>query len=127
MATHQQIDKTRSSSAARANKSKSPAGPHPAQILQRLEDAPGSIRPADILQLQRTIGNRATGRLLQAKLKLGPAGDVYEQEADRVAQQVVHASRQPEVQRADMDEDELQAKPLAAGISRVQRADLDEE
>ena len=127
MATHQQIDKSRSSSAARANKSKPQAGAHPAQILQRLEDAPGSIRPADILQLQRTIGNQATGRLLQAKLKLGPAGDVYEQEADRVAQQVVHASRQPEVQRADMDEDELQAKPLAAGISRVQRADLDEE
>ncbi len=121
MATHQQIDKTHSSTAARAKESKPQSGAHPAQILQRLEVAPGSIRPADILQLQRTIGNRATGRLLQAKLKLGPAGDVYEQEADRVAQQVVHASRQPEVQRAGVDEEELQAKPLAADISQVQR------
>jgi len=96
-------------------------GMHPTQILQRLEDAPTSIRPADVLQLQRTIGNRATGQLLQAKLKLGPAGDRYEQEADQVAKQVVRASRQPDVQRADLDEEDLQAKPLAAGISQVQR------
>jgi hypothetical protein len=87
MATHQQIDKTHSSTSARAPKSKSQRGPHPAQILQRLESAPDSIRPADVLTLQRTIGNRATGRILQAKLKLGPAGDQYEQEADRVAKE----------------------------------------
>ena len=93
-------------------------------LLQRLESAPGSIRPADVLQLQRAIGNRATGRLLQAKLKLGPAGDVYEQEADRVAQQVVHASRQPDAQREGVDEEELQAKPLTDRISQLRRAYL---
>ncbi len=90
-------------------------------VLQRLEQAPQTLRPADVLQLQRSIGNRATGQLLQAKLKLGPAGDQYEQEADQVAKQVVRASRQPDVQRADLDEDDLQAKSLAAGISQVQR------
>jgi len=121
MTTHQQIDKTRNNPSTRAHKSKSQTGPHPAQILQRLENAPGSIRPADVLTLQRTIGNRATGRILQAKLKLGPAGDAYEQEADRVAKEVVHASRQPEVQRNGVDEDELQAKPLADRISQVRR------
>jgi len=42
------------------------------------------------LALQRNLGNQAVGQLLdqriiQAKLKLGPANDIYEQEADRVA------------------------------------------
>ena len=91
-------------------------------ILQRMERTPQTLRPADILQLQRTIGNRATGLLLQAKLKLGPAGDRYEQEADRVARQVVRASHQPNVQRNGADEEELQAKPLTDSISPIRRA-----
>ena len=48
----------------------------------------------EILFLQRTVGNQAVERLfksgvLQAKLKIGQPGDVYEQEADRVAEQVL--------------------------------------
>jgi len=124
MATHRQIDKIRNSPSTRTPKSKSQRSPHPAQILQRLESAPDSIRPADVLTLQRTIGNRATGRILQAKLKLGPAGDRYEQEADRVAKQVVRASRQPDVQRNGVDEEELQAKPVDR-ISQVRRSYLE--
>ncbi|MCE8427110.1 MAG: DUF4157 domain-containing protein [Candidatus Methanoperedens sp.] len=51
-----------------------------------------------ILFLQRTIGNQAVGRLLksgalQAKLRIGQPGDIYEQEADRMAEQVM---RMPE-------------------------------
>jgi Domain of unknown function (DUF4157) len=56
---------------------------------------PTNLRPAHILQLQRRLGNRAVGALLrgaaqvrptiQAKLMVGPPGDMYEQEADRVA------------------------------------------
>ena len=47
-----------------------------------------------ILQLQRTAGNQAVQRLiksgaLQAKLKIGQPNDIYEQEADRVAEQVM--------------------------------------
>lgn len=45
-----------------------------------------------ILQFQRTLGNRAVGRLIQAKLTIGAPGDKYEQEADRVAQQVMRMS-----------------------------------
>jgi hypothetical protein len=53
-----------------------------------------------ILFLQRTIGNQAVGRLiksgaLQAKLRIGQPGDIYEQEADRMAEQVM---RMPEPQ-----------------------------
>jgi Domain of unknown function (DUF4157) len=39
--------------------------------------------------LQRSMGNRALGILLQTKLKVGLAGDQYEQEADRVAEQAM--------------------------------------
>ncbi|OEU83690.1 MAG: hypothetical protein BA873_08700 [Desulfobulbaceae bacterium C00003063] len=44
-----------------------------------------------ILFLQRSIGNQAVGRLiksgaLQTKLRIGQPGDIYEQEADRVAE-----------------------------------------
>ncbi|MCE8425198.1 MAG: DUF4157 domain-containing protein [Candidatus Methanoperedens sp.] len=53
-----------------------------------------------ILFLQRTIGNQAVGRLinsgaLQAKLRIGQPGDLHEQEADRMAEQVM---RMPEPQ-----------------------------
>ena len=46
-----------------------------------------------VLFLQRNIGNQAVSKLmrsraLQAKFKIGPVGDCYEQEADRVAQAV---------------------------------------
>src|SRR3989337_1071522 len=58
-----------------------------------------------ILFLQRTIGNHAVCRLLksgalQGKLKIGKPGDIYGQEADRVAEQVMRMpepqARQPE-------------------------------
>ena len=58
-----------------------------------------------IIHLQRTIGNQAIQRLLrsnalndvkvtgiQAKLKISQPGDTYEQEADRVAEQVMKMS-----------------------------------
>jgi hypothetical protein len=56
----------------------------------------GGLHP--LLQLQRTIGNRAVNRLLQegtlqAKLAISQPSDAYEQEADRVADQVM---RMPE-------------------------------
>ena len=55
--------------------------------------------PVDqVSYLQRTIGNQSVQRLiksgvLQAKLKIGQPGDVYEQEAYRVADAVM---RMPE-------------------------------
>ena len=79
-------------------------------------------------EIQRTYGNRAAQRIIQAKLKLGPAGDSYEQEADKVAQQVVSNIHQPQpVQRQEGEEEELQAKPLAEGIQRIQRQEDEDE
>ncbi len=78
--------------------------------------------------LQRTIGNQAVERLfksrgLHPKLKIGQPGDVYEQEADRVAEKVLNmpapAGSMPSVQRVREEEDDIQKKPLAASITPV--------
>ena len=83
--------------------------------------------PVDhILFLQRTIGNQAVQRLfksgvLQAKLKIGQPGDIYEQEADRIANLVM---RMPEtkMQRQDEEKEEeelIQTKPLVDQITHL--------
>ncbi|MEO1124848.1 MAG: DUF4157 domain-containing protein [Cyanobacteria bacterium J06639_16] len=70
----------------------------------------------------------ALGQPLQAKLTIGQPNDKYEQEADRVARQVVKnlnpsvskpANRGDAVQRIAVDEEvsRLQAKPLAHSVS----------
>jgi hypothetical protein len=56
-----------------------------------------------ILHLQRTIGNQAVTRLIrsgviQAKLTIGQPGDIYEQEADQVADRVMRMT-EPGIQR----------------------------
>ncbi len=59
--------------------------------VRRTERLRSLDTPADrILFLQRTMGNQAMLQLmksgaLQAKLRIGQPGDMYEQEADRVA------------------------------------------
>jgi Domain of unknown function (DUF4157) len=73
--------------------------------------------------------------LIQPKLIIGAPGDQYEQEADRVAQQVVQRLNTPPVGRArpeqavqretQLEEDEeLQMKPL---VDQIQRENLPEE
>ncbi len=41
-----------------------------------------------LVRLQRALGNHAFGRMVQTKLRIGPAGDAFEQEADRVAERL---------------------------------------
>ncbi len=75
-----------------------------------------------ILFLQRTIGNQAAGRLissgaLQTKLRVNEPGDIYEQEADRVAEQVMRMTCDPgdeecERKRKLEEEEEIQMKSL---------------
>ncbi|MDB4948328.1 MAG: hypothetical protein JWM27_977 [Gemmatimonadetes bacterium] len=103
------------------------AAPHPAAVLSRALASGAGMRPADVLSLQRTLGNRAVQRMLaggprvQAKLSVNVPGDPYEVEADAVARQVVSAINQPApaagtagagVQRVEEDEDKLLTKPL---------------
>jgi outer membrane biosynthesis protein TonB len=64
-------------------------------------------RASVLLALQRTHGNRYVQWVvagIQAKLKVGQPGDVYEQEADRVAEQVMRMP-EPQVQR-QLEEEE---------------------
>ncbi len=114
---------------------------HPAKLIQRAKLNPISLNTDDVLTLQETIGNRAASRMLagqratqvQAKLTIGEPGDKYEQEADRVASQVVKQLHTPataesaqgqSVQRQDIDDEELQAKHE---ITALQRQDIDDD
>lgn len=101
---------------------------HPATLIQRAELDPSLLTPRDVLQLQRTFGNRAVGKLLsetgqrqlvQPKLRVNSIGDRYEQEADRVAAQVVEQINTPvsaqsmqgqSIQRQAEPEADLQVK-----------------
>jgi hypothetical protein len=86
--------------------------------VRRTERLQSMDTPVDhILFLQRTAGNQAVSRLmksraLQAKLRIGQPGDKYEQEADRVADEVMRMP-EPQVQRQVEPEEEetLQTKP----------------
>lgn len=83
-----------------------------------------------ILFLQRTIGNQAVGRLiksgvLQAKLKVGQPGDIYEQEAERVAEQVM---RMPQVsEETKVSSHELHKKEASGPTPEVQASDLQQK
>jgi outer membrane protein OmpA-like peptidoglycan-associated protein len=83
-------EKTRvNQKSADGDKNHVPAGTGKSNITATY-DSPFS----EILHLQRTIGNRAVTRLIQsgaiqATLRIGQPDDIYEQEADRVANQVM--------------------------------------
>jgi hypothetical protein len=60
-------------------------------VLQRVANGRLSRAGHSLLQLQRSRGNRYVQRMvMQARLRLGPTHDPYEQEAESLAQQVVH-------------------------------------
>ncbi|MDF2961494.1 MAG: hypothetical protein K0S39_3229, partial [Paenibacillus sp.] len=101
---------------------------------------PQHVTAAGMMSLQGTIGNRGVQRMvagahehgggnrlpIQAKMSVGPVGDQYEQEADKVASQVVQQLQmKPEaeaVQRMEspeLEEEELQMKPAAEAIQRM--------
>ncbi|WP_169239620.1 eCIS core domain-containing protein [Candidatus Roseilinea sp. NK_OTU-006] len=70
-----------------------------------------AVTPAGLLQLQRTVGNRAVNRLIQAKLIVGPADDPYEREAERVAAQFGASTS-----AADRPAQHIQALPQAPAV-----------
>jgi hypothetical protein len=109
--------------------------------IQRKKSSQPIKSPADrILFLQRTIGNQAVqqlikSRTLQTKLKIGQPGDIYEQEADRVADAVMRmpepqeASRgSPHIQRAYpmFEKDELRRQPIEEEEEELQRQPKEE-
>lgn len=81
--------------------------PHPATLIQRAAADPRSLSRAEVLQLQRTIGNRAVGALLrvQPKLTVGPG---------RMRIQPLDHSR-----RSDVTQEPTTAGVHAAGRTRA--------
>lgn len=80
-----------------------------------------------VLHLQRTHGNSYVQRLLsslpvQAKLTVSAPGDIYEQEANAVADTVTRAISS-QAQRQEEEEELLQAKPA----SEIHRQEEEEE
>ncbi|HET6228812.1 MAG TPA: DUF4157 domain-containing protein [Longimicrobiaceae bacterium] len=88
----------------------------PAVPLMRAA-SPAALRPADVLALQRSVGNRAVQRMIaarpvvQTKLTVNTVGDVYEQEAERVSRQVAAGIGSPGVDERE-EEDALMTAPL---------------
>jgi hypothetical protein len=72
---------------------------------------------------QRAIGNQAAARRLQAKLRISAPGDRYEQQADRVADQVLAAPARNGVGKAVPRIERFSAQPNgrtnATGVDRV--------
>jgi len=86
---------------------------------------PGPLIANFVMHLQRNYGNRYVQRLVesikvQPKLTVNAPNDIYEQEADRVADQIMKAVNSP-AQRQLEEEEELQMKPL------LQRQEEEEE
>ncbi len=73
---------------------------------------------SSILHCQRTIGNRA----VQARLKVNAPGDVYEQEADRVADEVL---RRPDTGTARETQDRPMQRQETAAVTPAVAAGLD--
>ena len=88
-----------------------------------------------LLALQKTHGNRYVQRVvsgIQARLRIGQPGDVYEQEADRVADAVMRmpepgVQRQVEPEEEEKEEEILQTKPLVDQITPVVQRQVEEE
>jgi hypothetical protein len=86
-----------------------------ATILSRIPFS--AQRHEFIMRLHQTYGNRYVQRLLnskvlQAKLNISQPGDIYEQEADRVADVVTRVVNSQIQRQPEEEEEEVQAKPL---------------
>ncbi len=72
--------------------------------------------------------NHSSSMPLQARLRMGQTNDHYEQEADRVADQVVNAPPSPSIQQQSNNEEEmLQSKALTSPITPYLQRQAEEE
>jgi hypothetical protein len=99
-------------------------------IATQLSGMHSAERAPALLALQQTHGNRYVQRVvagIQAKLVVGQPGDKYEQEADRVAEEVMRMP-EPQVQRQEEEEEDLiQTKPLVDQITPLVQRQVEEE
>src|SRR5262249_23043467 len=103
------------------------------EATMMISTTPSPLRaPARPLhQLRGALGNQAFGRVIQAKLQISQPGDEYEQEADRVAEQVMRmpdaALAEPVTADAPPQISRLQRKCAQCEEEEVQRQPMEEE
>ena len=86
--------------------------------VRRTEYVSSHASPCEhLMRLQQSIGNQAVQRLLeadviQAKLRIGVPNDIYEQEADRMADQVMRIpDKEVSGKRSAVSSEGIQLKP----------------
>lgn len=101
--------------------------PAPAFLVQRRCACGGSPGPTgECAECRKERLTSSASLPVQTKLTVGPPGDRYEQEADRVADAVMRMP-EPRIQRQDEpDEDEVRTQPLA-GPAGIRRQEEDKE
>jgi LAS superfamily LD-carboxypeptidase LdcB len=102
-------------------------------IATELGGVHATQRAPALLALQQTHGNRYVQRVvagIQAKLAVGQPGDKYEQEADRVADEVMQMA-EPHVQRRsepkEDEEEKLQSKTITEQITPLVQRQIEPE
>jgi hypothetical protein len=92
-------------------------------IATELSSMHTAQRASVLLALQRTHGNQYVQRVvvgIQAKLKVGLPGDIYEQEADRVADEVMQRKGAEFSHLKDEEERKLIQSKAISGMSSVE-------
>ncbi len=101
-------------------------------MTKQITTRDGENRLTPAAQNRGSKSSNLKGNFIQPKLTVGQPDDKYEQEADRVADQVLSTPSSETVQRSCSscmeDKNSLQTKPLAASITPlVQRQPMEEE
>ena len=101
---------------------RSGGGGSPSALPDRFAGALGQMQSASgqagmLRHLQRSYGNSYVGSVIQAKLTVNQPGDIYEQEADRMAAQVMAMPQSGSIQREidpKKEKEKIQMLPMAA-------------
>lgn len=96
-------------------------------IATELASRSAAERAPALIALQQTHGNRYVQRVvsgIQTKLMVGQPGDMYEQEADQVADEVM---RMPEPQEVSQEDPHIQRVCLGCEDEELRRQPIEEE
>ncbi len=97
---------------------------NPYSIIQRARINPKSLTHADIMQLQRTIGNQAVGRLLSSIRSSSTAQQAPIQRQEIPEEEPLQGKMIETVQRQEIPEEE---EPLQGKFESIQRQEIPEE
>lgn len=125
--------KAASSSTVQAKSATNEAESNDPSLVQRIPAFESEVPANESVQRSSLHLQPSSALPIQAKLTVGQVGDQYEQEADRVAAQVVEQINAPTsatgegqaVQRMGQEEEDLQMQRSPLAIQRVEQAEED--